>query len=155
MHCNTSGIFCLSPGSPFAGKARLFIWRSVNIKHTTRAAPQLAASACSRRSTEQQLWEQIASTFEITVPSACSAPPCITWASTPFLLCAFLWPLRTGVSGLAALPLMSWTQREQTQVSLFHVYLKPFSPPLLRLHTVTDLLLPPLVLACLASCWTL
>lgn len=89
-HCNGSGIFCLSPGSPFAGKARLFIWRSVNIKYTTCAALQLTAPACSRRGTGQELWEQRASMSEITMPRACSALPCPAWASTPFLPCAFL-----------------------------------------------------------------
>lgn len=105
----------LSPGSQFAGKARLFIWLSVNNKYTTRALVH------SRRHAELELWEQRASTFEITVPRACSALPCITWANTPFLLCAFLCPFRIGVSGLAALLVTSWTQQEQMQVSLFHV----------------------------------
>lgn len=53
------GFFVLSPGSAFAGKVRLFIWRSVNIKYTPRAAMRDTAPARSRQRAEQGLGEHI------------------------------------------------------------------------------------------------
>lgn len=87
------GFFVLSPGSPFAGKVRLFIWRSANIKYTTRAATQDAASARSRQHAEQELGETACSGWWCPKPMAHS--PGIAWANPPpscfasFEICRF------------------------------------------------------------------
>lgn len=53
---------------PFAGKVRVFIWRSVNVKHTTRAVTQDGATGCSRKHAEHKHEEPAC--FGMTMPRA-------------------------------------------------------------------------------------